>query len=291
MLNLLTSMRPKQWYKNLLLFVGIVFSLNILNFSMWFNVISAFVIFCMLSGSEYIINDILDVKKDRQHPVKRKRPIASGELKIYHALVFSFVLISVALAGAYLINLKFFGISVLFLLLTLVYSFWLKHVVIVDALMISINFVIRAIAGCLAIGVSISPWLIVCAFLLALFLAFGKRRHELALLGNRAESHRKILAEYSTELLEQMMSISTGALIVSYSMYTFMIGNRYMMFTIPFVIYGLFRYLFLVHLKNIGGEPEMIFKDKGMVICMAIWIILCVIILYGIPEVVLGWFA
>ena len=158
-INILTSMRPKQWYKNLLLFVGIVFSLNILNFSMWFNVISAFVIFCMLSGSEYIINDILDIEKDRQHPVKRKRPIASGELKIYHAFVFSFALISVALFGAYLINLKFFSISVLFLLSTLVYSFWLKHVVIVDALVIFINFVIRAIAGCLVIDVFISPWL------------------------------------------------------------------------------------------------------------------------------------
>lgn len=285
------SLRPKQWYKNLLIFVGIIFSFNILNFQMWSNVIVAFAIFCMLSGSEYIINDIFDVEKDRQHPVKRKRPIASGELKISQALVFSFTLISVALFGAYLMNQKFFGISVLFLLSTLTYSIWLKHVILVDALMISTNFVIRAVAGCLAVDVSISPWLIVCTFLLALFLAFGKRRHELVLLGGSAERHRKILAEYSVELLEQLVSIVAGALIISYSMYTFMSGNSYMMLTIPFVIYGLFRYLFLVHTKNIGGEPEMIFKDKGMVISMAIWIILCVAILYGIPEVVLGWFA
>jgi len=287
---LIRTMRPKQWYKNILIFVGIVFSLNILSISLWIDVILAFIFFCMLSGSEYIINDILDVENDRQHPIKCKRPIASGELKIAHALLFSLILIVIALSGAYLINLKFFGISVLFLLSTLTYSIWLKQIILVDALMISTNFVIRAVAGCLAVDVSISPWLIVCAFLLALFLTFGKRRHELVLLGESAGSHRKILAEYSTELLEQGISIIAGALIVSYSLYTFMTGNSYMMFTIPFVIYGLFRYLFLVHLKNIGGEPEMIFKDKEMVICMAIWIILCVIILYGIPEVILGWF-
>jgi len=283
---LLMTLRPKQQYKNLLIFVGIVFSLNILNFSMWLNVISAFIIFCMLSGSGYIINDILDVEKDRQHPVKRRRPIASGELKISHALVFSFVLIFVALSGAYLINLKFFSISVLFILITLIYSFLLKHIILVDALTISINFVIRAVAGCLAIGVYISPWLIVCAFLLALFLVFGKRRHELMLLGESAERHRKILKEYSVEMLEQMISVITGALIVSYSMYTFMSGNSYMMLTIPFVIYGLFRYLFLIHTGNIGGEPEMIFRDRGMVICMVLWVVLVILILYGVLDVI-----
>jgi len=168
-------MRPKQWYKNILIFVGIVFSLNILSISLWIDVILAFIFFCMLSGSEYIINDILDVENDRQHPIKCKRPIASGELKIAHALLFSLILIVIALSGAYLINLKFFGISVLFLLSTLTYSIWLKQIILVDALMISTNFVIRAVAGCLAVDVSISPWLIVCAFLLALFLTFGKR--------------------------------------------------------------------------------------------------------------------
>ena len=157
-----------------------------------------------------------------------------------------------------------------------------------DLLVISIGFVIRAVAGCLAINVFISPWLIICAFLLALFLALGKRMHELILLAEDAKEHRRILEGYSVEMLDQMMSITTGALIISYSLYTFLADNNYMMLTIPLVIYGLFRYLFLVHAKNFGGETEMIFKDKGMVICMVLWVVLVVLILYGIPNVVLG---
>jgi len=285
--HIIKSLRPRQWYKNLVIFVGIVFSLRILNLSMWLNVISAFIFFCMLSGSEYIINDIIDIEKDRQHPIKCKRPIASGELKISYALLFSLILIAIALCGAYLINLKFFTISVLFLLSTLMYSFWLKHIILVDVLAISINFVIRAAAGCLVIDIFISPWLIVCAFLLALFLAFGKRRHELILLGEDAKSHREILESYSIEMLEQMISIIAGALIVSYSMYTFFTDNLYMMITIPVVIHGIFRYLFLVHSKNIGGEPEIIFKDRGMLITMVLWTVLIVLILYSVPDMII----
>jgi len=162
----------------------------------------------------------------------------------------------------------------------------LKHIILVDVLTISTNFVIRAIAGCLAISVLISPWLIICAFLLALFLALGKRRHELVLLGDEAKTHRKILEEYSTEMLEQMISITSGALIISYSLYTFLADNNYMMFTIPFAVYGLFRYLFLVHARNFGGETEMIFKDKGMLLSMVLWAVLVVLILYGVPDAV-----
>ena len=223
--GLIRTLRPNQWYKNTLIFMGIVFSLNILNLSMWLQVVYAFLIFCALSGSEYIINDILDVEKDRRHPIKSKRPIASGELKVSYAISFSLILIVIALAGAYWINLKFFGISILFLLLTLSYSFWLKHIILVDALMISINFVIRATAGCLAINVAISPWITICALLLALFLAFGKRRHEVILLGEDAKSHRKILGGYSTEMLDMMIGVTGGALIVAYSLHTFLTGN------------------------------------------------------------------
>jgi len=276
-------MRPEQWYKNIVIFVGIVFASNTLDFSMWLQVIYAFLIFCALSGSEYIINDILDAERDRKHPIKSKRPIASGELKIAHAIAFSVFLIVIALFGAYLINLKFFGISILFLILTLTYSFWLKHIILIDASMISINFTIRAIAGCLAINVPISPWIIICAFLLALLLVFGKRRHEIILLGEDAEGHRNILKSYTTGMLEQMISITAGALIISYSLHTFLTGNLWMMITIPVVIYGILRYLFLLHAENIGGEPEIIFKDKGMVISIIIWILLCLIILYDVP--------
>jgi len=284
--ELITTMRPKQWYKNLVIFVGIIFSLNLLNFQMWLDVISAFAIFCMLSGSEYIINDIIDVEKDRKHPKKCKRPIASGKLKVSHALLFAIILIIVAGGGAYLINTQFLVVSITYFLI-LSYSLFLKHLIIVDILVISIGFVIRAIAGCLAINVFISPWLVICAFLLALFLALGKRRHELILLAENAKEHRRILEGYSVEMLDQMISITTGALIISYSLYTFLTDNICMMFTIPLVIYGLFRYLFLVHSKNIGEEPEMLFKDKGMVICMVLWVVLVMAILYGFPNVMI----
>jgi len=188
--------------------------------------------------------------------------------------------------GAYVINKSFFVISIAYLLLILLYSLVLKYIIIVDLLVISVGFVIRAIAGCLAVNVFISPWLIICAFLLALFLALGKRRHELVLLGEEAKGHRKILEEYSTEMLDQMIGITSGALIISYSLYTFLADNNYMMLTIPFAIYGLFRYLFLVHAKNFGGETEMIFRDKGMLLSMVLWAVLVVGMLYGIPDVV-----
>ena len=281
---LIKTIRPKQWYKNILIFVGIVFSLNILNFQMWLGVILAFVLFCMLSGSEYIINDILDIKKDRKHPTKCKRPIASGELKKSHAFLFASLLIICAMWGSYLINTQFLIISLTYFFLILSYSLFLKHLIIVDLLVISVGFVIRAVAGCFAIGVLISPWLIVCAFLLALFLALGKRRHELMLLGDEAKNHRKILEDYSIEMLDQMNSIATGALLISYSMYTFLADNTYMMLTIPFVVYGLFRYLFLVHARNFGGEVELLFTDRGMLICMISWVVVVILILYGIPN-------
>ncbi|CAG1004200.1 decaprenyl-phosphate phosphoribosyltransferase [Methanosarcinales archaeon] len=283
--GIITSMRPQQWYKNLILFASIIFSLNILNVEMWFTVIFAFIIFCMLSGSEYIINDIIDIESDRKHPVKCKRPLASGKLKRTYTLVFAAMLIIGAVTGSYLINIPFLIISISYLLLILFYSLYLKHLIIVDLLVISIGFVMRAIAGGIAINVRISPWLIVCTFLLALFLALGKRRHELNLLGNNAGNHRKNLAEYSNEMLDQMISITTGALIISYSLYTFFVENYFMMLTIPVIIYGLFRYLFLIHSKNYGGEPEMLFKDKGMLLCMILWGILAVGVLY-IPKVI-----
>jgi len=247
---------------------------------MWFTVIYAFILFCILSGSEYIINDVIDIESDRKHPVKYKRPLASGKLKKTHALVFAAILIIGVVAGSYLVNIPFLIISISYLILILFYSLILKHLIIVDLLVISIGFVMRAVAGGIAINVRISPWLIVCTFFLALFLALGKRRHELNLLGNKAGDHRKNLAEYSNEMLDQMINITTGALIISYSLYTFFVENYYMMLTIPVIIYGLFRYLFLVHSRNYGGEPEMLFKDKGMVFCMLLWIILAVGVLY-----------
>ncbi len=261
--------------------------MNLMNLEMGFTVISAFVIFCILSGSEYIINDIIDLEKDRVHPVKRNRPIASGKLTIPPAMIFATLLIICVGVGSWLINTRFFAISIIYLILTLLYSLFLKHIIIVDLLVISIGFVIRAVAGCLAIDVFISPWLIICTFLLALFLVLGKRRHELILLGDETKNHRKVLEAYSTEMLDQMISITTSALIISYLMYTFLSDNIYMMLTIPFAIYGIFRYLFLVHTKDIGGEPDMLFKDAGMLVCMVLWGVLSVGVLYGTFDMII----
>ena len=278
--ELLITMRPHQWYKNLVLFVSIIFSLNIRNLQMWSIAILAFFVFCLISGGEYIINDIIDREKDRNHPKKQKRPIASGMLKLNHALLFAIILIIGGLIASYFINIQFMILSISYILLILLYSLILKHIIIVDMLVISIGFVIRAIAGGVAINVFVSPWLIVCTFLVALFLAIAKRRHELVLLGDEGKNHRKILSEYSTMVLDQMMSIATAALIISYSMYTFLSNNYYMMLTIPFAIYGIFRYLLLVHLSNFGGEAEMLFKDRGMQICIALWGVTAIGVLY-----------
>ena len=281
---LIISTRPKQWYKNSLLFVGIVFSANILNTSMWVTVVLAFIYFCMLSAGEYLINDVLDRERDRSHPLKSRRPIASGQLRVPPALLLASLLIVLALLGSYFtINLNFLIISVSYLVLILLYSLVFKHLIIADVLVISTGFVARAIAGCLAIKVVISPWLIVCTFLLALFLALEKRWHELATLANDAQAHHPSLSEYPTRMLEQLVGIITGALIVSYLLYTFFAGNEAMLFTSPFAIYGLFRYLYLVHWRRLGGEPEVIFKDKAMLINSGIWVLLVVsIILYGL---------
>jgi len=278
--ELIVSMRPKQWYKNLILFVCLVFSANLFNVSMWYAIIAAFVIFCILSGSDYTINDVIDRKKDREHPTKSKRPIAAGKLNVGSALFFAIVFIILSLYWAYTINLAFFGISLVFFIAHTLYSSLLKKFVIVDVLTISVNFIIRAIAGCLAISVFISPWLIICTFLLALLLALGKRRMELILLGKKAEKHRNNLKEYSMAMLDQMINITAGALVISYSLYTFLADKIYLMFTIPFALYGIFRYLLLLRNDGIGENPELLFKDLGMLICLILWIIVIIFVFY-----------
>lgn len=279
--ELVTSMRPKQWYKNLVIFIGIVFSLKLLDLSLWIDVIAAFAVFCVISGCLYIINDIIDIDNDKNHPKKCKRPIASGNFKIQNAWLSAVVLLIFAFGVSYLINAWFLAAAITYFLLILIYSLFLKQLIIVDIMIISSGFVIRAIAGCAAVGVIVSPWLIICAFLLALFLAIGKRRHELVILGKNAGNHREILDGYSTEMLDQMMNITTSALIMSYSIYTFFTGKIYIMITIPFAFYGLFKYIYLVHAKNFGGEPEMLFKDRGMLLSMILWAVLVIAILYG----------
>jgi len=239
---------------------------------MWATLILAFIYFCMLSAAEYLINDVLDREADRIHPLKSQRPIASGQLKVSHALLFALLLIVLSLLGAYFtINLDFLIISASYVALVLLYSLVLKRLAIVDVLTISTGFVVRAIAGCLAIDVLISPWLIVCTFLLALVLALSKRWHEMMTLAEDATSHRPSLAGYSSRILEQLIGITAGALIVTYLLYASSARNDFMIVTAPFVIYGLFRYWYLIHQEGFGAEPEVVFKDKAMLINLGIW--------------------
>ena len=278
--NLIISMRPKQWYKNALIFIGLVFSPNLLNQDMWLKSGMAFITFCLLSSGIYLLNDVLDVKADREHPTKRKRPIASGKLKVYCAVISSVVFILSALLMAYWINFNVLYISIGFLVLNLGYSFKLKRVLFVDTLIIAVDFTIRAVAGCLAIGVEVSPWITICAFLLALLLVFSKRRNEVILLDAKADKHRLVLSDYSVELCNQIIGISSSALIVSYCLYTFHTSNLWMMTTIPIVVYGILRYLWLVKKNNMGGEPEKAMKDNGILLSILVWASLCVGILY-----------
>jgi len=231
-----------------------------------------------------LINDIFDRERDQKHPVKSQRPIASGQLKVSHAFLLASLLIVLALVGTYLtVNLNFLIISASYVLLVLLYTFIFKHLVIVDILVVSSGFVVRSVAGCLAINVFISPWLIICTFLLALFLALEKRWHELVILSDDAETHRPTFSEYSTKMLEQLIGIITGVTIVSYLMYTTLAGNYAMVVTAPFAIYGLFRYLYLVHQKGLRAEPEIVLKDKAILINLGVWGLLVIsIILYGV---------
>lgn len=280
---LLISIRPKQWYKNSLLFVCIIFSYNVHNASMWLSLILAFIYFCVFSAGEYLINDIIDRERDKIHPLKSQRPIASGRLRVSYALFLGLLLIVLGLLGAYLtINFNFFVISASYVLLVLLYSYVLKKLIIADVLTISLGFVVRAVAGCLAINVFISPWLIICTFLLALFLTLEKRWYDLAIMPETARNHRPSLSDYSPKMLEQFIGITGGITIVSYLIYTTFAESWAMVLTAPFVIYGLFRYMYLVHCRGMRAEPETVLMDKAILINLGLWILSVVaIVLYG----------
>jgi 4-hydroxybenzoate polyprenyltransferase len=280
LIGLLQSLRPKQWTKNLLVFAGLLFTLQAKHpASDTLRVIAAFAIFCLLSGTVYLINDIVDADNDRKHPKKRFRPIASGRVSTVAATVTAILLGVGSLIAALALD-RLFGITAIaYIILAVAYSFSLKHVVIVDVLTLAAGFVLRAVAGALVIHVSISEWLLVCTTLLALFMGLAKRRNELVTLSDEAANHRKILQEYTPALLDQMILITAACTVMAYMFYTFMSktgagSHRYMMMTIPFVIYGLFRYLYLVHTRNLGGSPEaVLLEDKPLMINIILWLI------------------
>lgn len=292
--ELFISMRPRQWSKNIFVFAGVVFSGELFDHPLALaEALLAFAVFCMASSSVYLINDLIDIERDRLHPTKRNRPLAAGRLRPRVAVAAAVILIAAATPVAFLMNPYFGGILLGYFSLMLAYSFLLKNVVIVDIFALAAGFVLRAAGGAVAIEVSISPWLLVCMTLLALFLGLAKRRHELLLLEQGASAHRTILKEYSAQLVEEMISIVTASTVMAYSLYTFFGADwetmpyRYtgqipfMMVTIPFVLYGIFRYLYLVYRKNSGGSPEeILLGDIPFIVNMLLWGISVVAILY-----------
>ena len=284
---IIESLRPKQWTKNLLLFAGLLFSKSLFQVPLLVKATAGFFIFCFLSGAEYIVNDLLDLEQDRTHPLKSKRPLASGRLTPASAIIVVVVLAVAGLASSFLLDRGFGWIALIYFLLMLSYTFALKHVVMLDVIVIALGFVLRAVAGAAVIKVSISSWLLMCTTFLALFLVLNKRRHEMVLLGENATDHRKILGEYSPYLLDLMVTVVTAATVISYALYTTAVdtvqkfGTRNLLFTLPFVLYGIFRYLYLVHQKNMGGSPEQILvKDGPMIVNIFFYLITIGIILY-----------
>lgn len=276
------SLRPKQWVKNLFVFAAILFSQKIFEIDMLFKVAAIFIVFSLLSSSVYLINDALDVERDKLHPKKKHRPIASGRVSKSFAVVLAVILAAFCITAGFWFN-KFTGIVTLtYFVQAVVYSLYIKNIMILDILFIAFGFVLRVVSGGTVINVSISVWLLICITLLSLFLALCKRRNEVCVLNDNAKGHRKILEDYSLSLVDQMISIVTASTLVVYSLYTFMATqNKMLMLTIPFVLYGLFRYLYLVYKRDGGGEPEeVLLKDKPMIINLSLWIISILIILY-----------
>jgi len=286
-LNLLISLRPRQWAKNLLVFAGLLFGLRLFDPVAVGRAVAAFGIFCVLSGVVYLINDIADRDIDRQHPHKARRPIASGALPVPAALGSAVVLGVVGLTGAFALGPRFFAVAASYLALLALYSGPLKHIVIIDVLTIAVGFVLRAVAGAVAVDVQISHWLLVCTILLALFISLAKRRHEILLLSNDAVSHRPILGEYSPYLLDQMISVVTASTLIAYVFYTISpeteqkFGTEWLGLTVPFPLYGIFRYLYLVHQRKGGGDPaDLLLTDRPLLVCMTLWAVSVVLIIY-----------
>lgn len=297
-LALLQSMRPKQWTKNLLLFAGVVFSANLTNLEMLGRASLGFLIFCALSGAVYILNDIRDAESDRAHPTKRNRPIASGRLNKKVALIAALLIFHGAMFSGLAISRPFGYCAIAYFTLTVLYTIRLKHVVILDLMLLALGFVLRAVAGVWIIAdlgpdVPLTAWFLACTFFLALFLAICKRRHELLLLDTEASAHRPVLDEYSASFLDQMVSVATAATVISYAMYTTSPGaigaapadpgdgSSPMVYTLPFVVYGIFRYLYQVYRKEQGGAPEtVLLTDPYMIANIALWLTTVIYIMY-----------
>jgi len=289
-LPLVRAMRPKQWVKNVVVFAPLVFDVKLFKLPYALRTVAGFILLCLVSGSVYLINDLVDIQRDRQHPKKKLRPIASGELGAGPAKLAAVVIPAVALPLGFWLQPMFGCFLVSYLVLQLAYSFALKHVVILDVLVIATGFVLRVAAGIPLVSAErFSPWLFVCMTFLALLFGFGKRRHELTLLQENANSHRQSLDQYNIELLNHSITIVTASTLLAYALYTFsavnLPANHSMMLTIPFVLYAIFRYLLLIHVKGIGGAPEeIVWGDHPLQITAALWALTVVVIMYAQPS-------
>lgn len=287
--GLVKTMRPKQWVKNIFVFAPLVFDVKLFEPRYLARTIAGAALLCLVSGTVYIINDLVDIDKDRQHPKKRKRPLASGQVSAGAAIVAAAIIPLVALPAGFLLDPGFGAILIGYLLLQIAYSFWLKNVVIIDVMVIAAGFLLRVAAGVPLVDAErFSPWLYVCMTLLALLLGFGKRRHELVLLKENANTHRASLQEYNLPLLDHIISIVTASTLVAYAFYTFsapnLPPNYTMMLTIPFVLYGIFRLLYLIHVKGMGGAPEeMALSDRSLQATFLLWGLSVVVVVYILP--------
>lgn len=292
--DLVRSLRIYQWTKNLVLFAGPVFALKILEPRYAAPAILGFFAFSLATSAVYLLNDVVDVERDRLHPVKRERPVASGRLPVATAATAGVVLLAAGVAACFLLGLRFGWSAAAYVALTITYSLALKNVVLLDVFSIAIGFVIRAVAGVellrdrigSAEAVELSPWLLVCAFFLALFLAIGKRRHELGVLEGEASRHRSALGRYTVRLLDQLVAVVTGATVLAYSIYTIApetvakFHGRPLFLTIPFVLYGIFRYLYLMYAEEKGGNPsEHLLTDRATLVNVLLWCLVVLLIL------------
>ena len=289
--GLLAEMRPLEWSKNLLVFSGVIFSKSLTDPHNLLVSMLGFLVFCSAASGIYIFNDLCDLDADREHPVKKDRPLASGSLNVNFGRVAMTVLLLTATLGSLALSYTFAVVIAVYLLSCIGYSLRLKDVVILDVIIIASGFVLRAVAGAVLIGVFASEWLVLCTSMVALLIGFGKRRHELVLLESKAEGHRKNLGDYSLPFLDSLMNICAGAAVITYALYTradetvARVGSTAMLLTIPFVVYGVFRYLFLIHKRKVGGDPvQILFSDRATQLNLLLWISSAALVIY-LPRI------
>ena len=289
LINLIKLSRPKQWIKNFFVFAPLLFSRHVFDLAFLIPALEAFFIFCIASSSVYIINDILDAESDRAHPKKKYRPIASGEISVKTAIVFLILLAVIITAGAFIMRPVFTFVIVIYILTNLLYSLKVKSIVLLDVFFISLGFMLRVLGGAAAISVPISSWMVLTAIFISLFLAISKRRGELSQVVNsdNIEKQRKVLKEYSIQFADQLNTIAAAGTIISYALYTVsdrtvaMFGTEKLIYTTPFVIYGIFRYMYLMHKKNMGESPtSIVTKDVPIMIDVLAWLFFSLIIIY-----------